>query len=127
VFGLKKLFSRGDGVSKVLAKSRLHFVLVQDRAGLTNEELAQFKREMIAVIERYFLIDESGFDMTYQRDKDTTTLLINSPIILRRDSDASREKTEVKAESESLEPVPEPVSEADTPPPSDEDKESAAG
>jgi cell division topological specificity factor len=82
----KKLLGRDwfGSESKSLAKSRLSFVLVQDRTGLTNEELAKFKREMIEVIDRYFVIDEHGFDISYQRDNDTTTLLINSPIIVRR-------------------------------------------
>ena len=67
-----------------MAKSRLHFVLVQDRTGLTNEELAKFKEEMVGVIERYFVIDKTGFDIAYKRNAETTTLFINSPIIVRR-------------------------------------------
>jgi cell division topological specificity factor len=74
----------GGESSKSQAKNRLQFVLVQDRAGLNNEELSQFKREMIAVIEKYFVIDESRFDISYQRATESTTLLINSPIIVRR-------------------------------------------
>jgi cell division topological specificity factor MinE len=73
-------------------------VLVQDRAGLTNEELAQFRREMMEVIQRYFVIDESGFDVNYQRSDDATTLLINSPIIVRRDS----EKRDSEKDSEKV-------------------------
>jgi len=79
----EKLFG-SDSVSKNRAKNRLQFVLVQDRAGLTNEELGQFKREMIQVIEKYFVIDEKGFDISYKRGDDSTTLLINSPIIVKR-------------------------------------------
>ncbi len=84
--------------SNVVAKSRLQLVLVQDRAGLTNEELAQFRREMMEVIQRYFVIDESGFDVNYQRSDDATTLLINSPIIVRRDS----EKRDSEKDSEKV-------------------------
>ena len=79
----EKLFG-GKRASKSLAKSRLHFVLVQDRTGLTNDEMIGFKQEMISVIEKYFVIDKEGFDITYQREMDTTTLLINSPVIVRR-------------------------------------------
>lgn len=39
---------------------------------------------MVEVIERYFVIDESGFDIDYKRDSDLTTLVINSPIVVRR-------------------------------------------
>ena len=73
----QKLFGL-DNSSKDLAKSRLHFVLVQDRTGLTNEEMAGFKEEMVKVIEK------DGFDISYHRDVETTTLLINSPVIVRR-------------------------------------------
>jgi len=80
---LKNLFSRKNS-SKLMAKSRLHFVLVQDRTGLTNEEMASFKQEMVGVIEKYFVVDKHAFDIEYRRDTDSTTLVINSPIIVRR-------------------------------------------
>ena len=83
MFGLKTLFGRNKD-SKGTAKSRLHFVLVQDRTGLTNEELAGFKQEMVDVLEKYFVIEKDGFDIEYRRDSDMTTLVINSPIIVRR-------------------------------------------
>jgi cell division topological specificity factor len=76
--------------SKDVAKSRLHFVLVQDRTGLTNDEMAGFREEMVKVIEKYFVIDKEGFDIKYHRLADTTTLLINSPVIVRRAGSASR-------------------------------------
>jgi cell division topological specificity factor MinE len=71
-------------VSKSKAKSRLHFVLVQDRTGLTNEEMNRFKRELVSVIETYFVIDKQGFDVAYEREGNSTTLLINSPVVVRR-------------------------------------------
>lgn len=84
----KRLF--GDTQeSKSAAKSRLHFVLVQDRTGLTNEEMAGFREEMVKVIEKYFVIDKEGFDVKYHRIEDQTTLLINSPVIVRRAGSAS--------------------------------------
>ena len=83
----KKLFG-SHAVSKKRAKSRLHFVLVQDRTGLNGEEMAKFKQELVAVVEKYFVIDKQGFDVAYKRDTDSTTLLINSPVVVRR-QDAS--------------------------------------
>ena len=85
----KKLFGESNE-SKETAKSRLHFVLVQDRTGLTNEEMAGFREEMVKVIEKYFVIDKEGFDIKYHRLADTTTLLINSPVIVRRSGSASK-------------------------------------
>lgn len=79
-----KLFGSGSATSKKTAKSRLHFVLVQDRTGLTSEEMSSFKEDLVKVMERYFIIDKSGFDIAYERDNGTTTLLINSPVLTRR-------------------------------------------
>ena len=79
----KNIFGLGKK-SKSAAKSRLHFVLVQDRTGLTNQELAGFRGELVEVIQRYFDIDEQGFDIDYEREGDTTRLVINSPVIVRR-------------------------------------------
>jgi cell division topological specificity factor len=81
---LRKMLFGESNESKDVAKSRLHFVLVQDRTGLTNEEMAGFREEMVKVIEKYFVIDKEGFDIKYHRLADTTTLLINSPVIVRR-------------------------------------------
>ena len=75
---------RSNNESKSSAKSRLHFVLVQDRTGLSNEHLAAFRKEMIDVIQKFFVIDESGFDVSYKRETGMTTLVINSPIVVRR-------------------------------------------
>ena len=102
----KKLFGQSNE-SKETAKSRLHFVLVQDRTGLTNEEMAGFREEMVKVIEKYFVIDKEGFDIKYHRLADTTTLLINSPVIVRRSTSASISKAPRISESE-------PENEADT-------------
>lgn len=81
---LKRKLWGGHLNSKSKAKSRLHFVLVQDRTGLTGDDMAAFKRELIRVIDRYFVIDKQGFDVSYQRENGSTTLLINSPVVVRR-------------------------------------------
>ena len=73
----------GGRSSKANAKSRLHFVLVQDRTGLSGDEMSLFKKEMVSVIEKYFVIDKSAFDIDYRREGDTTTLLINSPVVVK--------------------------------------------
>jgi len=109
----KRLFGESTE-SKETAKSRLHFVLVQDRTGLTNEEMAGFREEMVKVIERYFVIDKEGFDIKYHRLADTTTLLINSPVIVRRSSTAAASAARAiantePANSEAPTPAPEAV------------------
>lgn len=80
----QKLFGAKRVESNQRAMSRLHFVLVQDRTGLTAEEMSTFRSELMAVLEKYFVVDKQGFDVAYKRDVDSTTLLINSPIVVRR-------------------------------------------
>jgi cell division topological specificity factor len=89
---LKNLFGGPSEESKEVAKSRLHFVLVQDRAGLNQEELSQFRSEMIGVIGKYFVVNEGEFDISYQRGKEMTTLLINSPVIFRKNLNQRQQK-----------------------------------
>lgn len=84
MFGKIKNLLFGNVASGSLAKSRLHFVLVQDRTGLSSDEMVSFKREMLTVLERYFVIDEDGFDIAYAREGEQTTLRINSPVLVRR-------------------------------------------
>lgn len=79
----KNIFKKDSG-SK--AKSRLHFVLVQDRSGLSGEQMAEFKEEIMNIVGKYFTIDKSGFDVTYKREENSTTLLINSPVVANRET-----------------------------------------
>ncbi|MEZ4754282.1 MAG: cell division topological specificity factor MinE [Bdellovibrionota bacterium] len=97
---IKKIFGNNSS-SKSLAKSRLHFVLVQDRTGLTNEEMDKFKQELVTVIQKYFHIDKEGFDVAYKRDNDESTLLINSPVLVKRQS-APKGRIEKRHESKEL-------------------------
>ena len=62
----------------------------RDRTGLTNSELADFRVELVEVIQRYFEIDEHGFDIDYEREGDSTRLVINSPVIVRRQEAAGK-------------------------------------
>lgn len=84
LFGTKGPIAANEEASKGVAKSRLHFVLVQDRTGLTTEEMAEFKQELINVINRFFDIHSDALDVSYKRDTGMTTLLINSPVLVRR-------------------------------------------
>jgi cell division topological specificity factor MinE len=88
---LKQKIFGGNGTSTKMARSRLHFVLVQDRAGLTNDEMAGFKRELMEVIERYFVVQHHEVDIDYKREGETTTLLINSPVVVRRKEPVERQ------------------------------------
>jgi cell division topological specificity factor MinE len=110
---LAKLF--GNSHSKQKAKSRLHFVLVQDRTGLTGEQMTEFKEELMQVIERFFVVDKTGFDVSYKREDGSTTLLINSPLVVHKNAGVGKSltssKTGVKIQTTNKEV---PVVEADT-------------
>lgn len=86
----------GAPASKEDARSRLQFVLVQDRAGMSSDEMNKFKAELIGVIEKYFKLESEKFDITYKREGDGTMLLINSPVQLRRGASNSDEKSAKK-------------------------------
>jgi cell division topological specificity factor len=86
--GLKRGLFGDSSRSKSTAKSRLQFVLVQDRAGMSSDEMTKFKKELMGVIEKYFKIEKNKFDIAYKRDGEMTTLLINSPVMVKRAGEA---------------------------------------
>ena len=73
--------------SKDAAKERLHLVLMQDRANVSADFLELMKQEMIDVIKKYIVIDESQIDvrLTNQENIDGTmgapSLYANIPIL----------------------------------------------
>jgi len=78
----EKIF--GMPSSKSTAKSRLHFVLVQDRSGLSGDEMGDFRLDLLAVLKKYFVIEDTGLEVQYQRESSSTTLVINSPVLRRK-------------------------------------------
>ena len=73
--------------SKDAAKERLHLVLMQDRANVSADFLELMKQEIIDVIKKYIVVDESSIDvrLTNQSNDDGTTgapsLYANIPIV----------------------------------------------
>ena len=73
--------------SKDAAKERLHLVLMQDRANVSVDFLELMKQEIIDVIKKYIVIDESSIDvrLTNQENADGTngapSLYANIPIL----------------------------------------------
>ncbi|GEM_PF-842114 len=76
IFGIK--------TSQSQAKSRLHLVLVQDRSGLSGDEMSDFRLDLLNVLKKYFVISDSGLEVSYQRESASTTLMINSPVLRRK-------------------------------------------
>ena len=80
----------GKSLSKQTAKNRLQMVLVQDRSGLTSEEMDFFKRDLLEVIARYFILERKNLDIEWQRADSTTALIINTPVTGRPRSSVAK-------------------------------------
>jgi len=79
-----KLFGKKSSSSDI-AKSRLKFVLIQDRMNCSPELLEQMKNDIIRVIAQYVEIDEKEMDIqisaaTEGGAVDMPVLLANIPI-----------------------------------------------
>ena len=70
----------GKRLSKVTAKNRLQMVLVQDRSGLSSMEMEMFKKDLLEVISRYFLIENKHLEVDWKRSEYETALVINTPV-----------------------------------------------
>lgn len=105
--------------SKDAAKERLHLVLMQDRANVSVDFLELMKQEIIDVIKKYIVIDESSIDvrLTNKENEDGTTgapsLYANIPILnIKNDVKAEKIKDgTLTYENGELEKTPETVSE----------------
>lgn len=78
---IKKLF--GNTNSKQTAKNRLQMVLVQDRSGLTSEEMESFRKDLLEVISRYFSLEKRSVEIEWHRTESETALMINTPVVSR--------------------------------------------
>jgi cell division topological specificity factor len=67
--------------SKDVAKKRLQFALIYDQMEISEDIMSNLQREMVAVISRYFVIDESSITLDIQRDKNVSALIVNTPIL----------------------------------------------
>ncbi len=114
----KKIFkseeqNTGDK-SKNAAKERLHLVLMQDRANVSADFLELMKQEIIDVIKKYIVVDESAIDvrLTNQTNDDGTngapSLYANIPIVnIRNDVKAEKMKEEKEPKVEETKKIKE--------------------
>jgi cell division topological specificity factor len=77
----KKIF--GTTNSNLTAKNRLQMVLVQDRSGMTQQDMDDFKKELIDVICKYFVLESKALEVEWKRDNNETALIINTPVMGR--------------------------------------------
>lgn len=76
---LKKFFNRNG--SKDAAKKRLQFALVYDRLEVSDDILRDMQNEIVAVISKYFVIDQDQLKLDITRHDDLSALMLNTPII----------------------------------------------
>lgn len=72
---------RGHDSSRDVAKQRLQFVLVHDRANISPGLLETLKDEIIAVISRHIEIDSNGVQITFTQGKRESRLVADIPLL----------------------------------------------
>ena len=78
---INKLFS--GTFSKYTARNRLQMVLTQDRTGLSSQDMDNFRKDLLAVISKYFVIESNQLDIHWDKKDNTTALIINTPVMVR--------------------------------------------
>ena len=76
----KTLFGRRKQGSGATAKDRLRFVLQHDRIHLPPERMEEMKREILAVIVKYLVVDQDRVEIDLeQRDRRQSKLVAEIP------------------------------------------------
>ena len=73
---LNRLFGRRKQGSGATAKNRLHFVLQHDRINLPPERMDEMKREILAVIVKYLVVDEERVEIALEQRGRTHSKLV---------------------------------------------------
>ena len=85
---INKLFSRS--FSKYTARNRLQMVLTQDRTGLSSTDMDTFRKDLLGVISKYFVIESEQLDIHWDKKDNTTALIINTPVMVRSVADMKK-------------------------------------
>ena len=75
---LLKIFSKEK--SGKVAKRRLQMVLIQDRASVSPEMMNQLRDDIIQVISKYMVINQSDTEITLENVDDSVALVANIPV-----------------------------------------------
>lgn len=77
---LNRLLGRAKKGSGATAKNRLHFVLQHDRINLPPQRMEEMKREILAVIVKYLVVDQERVEIALeQRDRAHSKLVAEIP------------------------------------------------
>ena len=67
--------------TKIMAKSRLRTVLMQDRVGFSERAMQMLKDDLIESISRYLEIEEDSFDLSIDASESATILNLSIPVL----------------------------------------------
>ena len=96
--------------TKVMAKSRLRTVLMQDRVGFSERAMQMLKDDLIESISRYLEIEEDSFDLSINAKENATVLNLSIPV-LRTKTDEEIDEALNAQEKEKIEKTQEIVGE----------------
>ena len=96
--------------TKVVAKSRLKTVLMQDRVGFSERAMQMLKDDMLNSISRYLEIDVDSFDLSIDAGENTTILNLSIPV-LRTKTDEEIDEAIALAQYKKIEKINEIVGE----------------
>ena len=86
---LSRLFGRARKGSGATAKDRLRFVLQHDRINLPPERMEEMKREILAVIVKYLVVDQDRVEIDLeQRDRTHSKLIAEIPVAINTPTSA---------------------------------------
>ena len=88
---LSRLFGRAKKGSGATAKDRLRFVLQHDRINLPPERMEEMKREILAVIVKYLVVDKDRVEIDLeQRDRTHSKLTAEIPVAIHTATSAKK-------------------------------------
>ncbi len=102
--------SQAADETKVVAKSRLKTVLMQDRVGFSERAMQMLKDDMLNSISRYLEIDVESFDLSIDAGENTTILNLSIPV-LRTKTDEEIDEAIALAQNKNIEKTNEIVGE----------------
>jgi len=81
--GIADLFNKKQS-SKERGKERLRLVLTIDRTSLSPRLMEMLKNDIIKLLSRYMVIDESNVQLNFKNFDDQMALVVGVPVIMAR-------------------------------------------
>ena len=77
---IEKLFGKPGKTAQAVAKDRLKFVLLHDRADIPAPMMQEMRRDIMAVLSKYVEIDEAALEVYLEQADSEMALVANIPI-----------------------------------------------